>query len=189
MDDSRRARSRLALVLAGASALVAAYAAYRERAVAGWIAGATSAALALAALLAPDALRPFHRAWMALSFAMGWVTSRLLLTAIFALLVTPVAIVARLVGKRFLELKADPKRPSYWEKRDPARTIDHRKMSLAPAHHSAMRKLRIVLEYLGFLLTSRNWWLLPIALSMLILGLVLVFAQGSPVAPFIYTLF
>lgn len=52
-----------------------------------------------------------------------------------------------------------------------------------------MRKLRIVLEYLGFLLTSRNWWLLPIALSMLILGLVLVFAQGSPVAPFIYTLF
>ncbi len=40
-----------------------------------------------------------------------------------------------------------------------------------------------------FLKTRKKWWLAPIVVSLLLLGLVLVTAQGSAVAPFIYTLF
>ena len=40
-----------------------------------------------------------------------------------------------------------------------------------------------------FLKTRKKWWLAPILVSLLVLGLVLVTAQGSAVAPFIYTLF
>ena len=44
-------------------------------------------------------------------------------------------------------------------------------------------------EFWTFLRTRKKYWLLPILLVMLIVGALLVLAQGSAVAPFIYTLF
>ena len=44
-------------------------------------------------------------------------------------------------------------------------------------------------ELWSFLKARKKFWLLPIILIMLLLGVLLVFAQGSAVAPFIYTLF
>lgn len=41
----------------------------------------------------------------------------------------------------------------------------------------------------GFLRERKKFWLAPILLVLLFLGLLLVFAQGTAVAPFIYTLF
>jgi hypothetical protein len=35
----------------------------------------------------------------------------------------------------------------------------------------------------------KKWWLLPIIMLMFLLGALLVFAQGSALAPFIYTIF
>jgi hypothetical protein len=35
----------------------------------------------------------------------------------------------------------------------------------------------------------KKWWLLPIIVTMLLVGLLLIFAQGSALAPFIYTIF
>lgn len=40
-----------------------------------------------------------------------------------------------------------------------------------------------------FLAARKKFWLLPILLVMLLLGGLLILAQGSAVAPFIYTLF
>ena len=44
-------------------------------------------------------------------------------------------------------------------------------------------------EFVYFLKTSKKWWLAPIILVLLLVGLLLVFAQGSALAPFIYTVF
>ena len=44
-------------------------------------------------------------------------------------------------------------------------------------------------EFWAFLSHRKKFWLLPILVMMLILGALLVLAQGSAVAPFIYTLF
>ena len=44
-------------------------------------------------------------------------------------------------------------------------------------------------ELWAFLRARKKYWLLPILLIMLLLGLLLVFTQGSAIAPFIYTLF
>jgi hypothetical protein len=41
----------------------------------------------------------------------------------------------------------------------------------------------------GFMRERKKFWLAPIILVMLLLGVLIVFAQGSAVAPFIYTLF
>jgi hypothetical protein len=43
-------------------------------------------------------------------------------------------------------------------------------------------------EFLDFLLHNKKWWLTPIILVLLLVGLLVVFA-GSGAAPFIYTLF
>ncbi len=40
-----------------------------------------------------------------------------------------------------------------------------------------------------FMRERKKFWLLPIILVMLLLGALLVLAQGSAIAPFIYTLF
>jgi hypothetical protein len=44
-------------------------------------------------------------------------------------------------------------------------------------------------ELWEFLKVRKKFWLLPIITIMLLLGVLLIFAQGSAVAPFIYTLF
>lgn len=44
-------------------------------------------------------------------------------------------------------------------------------------------------ELLTFLRARKKLWLLPIIIVMLILGGLLLIAQGSVIAPFIYTLF
>jgi competence protein ComGC len=44
-------------------------------------------------------------------------------------------------------------------------------------------------EMWRFLRQRKKFWLLPILLIMALLGVLIVLAQGSAVAPFIYTLF
>ena len=44
-------------------------------------------------------------------------------------------------------------------------------------------------ELLRFLRARKKFWLLPIIIVMLVLGGMVVLAQGSALAPFIYTLF
>jgi hypothetical protein len=52
-----------------------------------------------------------------------------------------------------------------------------------------MSRLGIVKEFWEFLKVRKKWWLAPIVLFLLALGGLLVFAKGSALAPFIYTLF
>jgi len=46
-----------------------------------------------------------------------------------------------------------------------------------------------VLELWAFMRERKKFWMLPIVLVLLIFGALIVFTQGSAVAPFIYTLF
>ena len=41
----------------------------------------------------------------------------------------------------------------------------------------------------GFLRTRKKWWLTPIIIMLLLLGAIMVFAQSSVLAPFIYAIF
>lgn len=44
-------------------------------------------------------------------------------------------------------------------------------------------------ELWAFMKVRKKWWLLPIIIVMVAVGALLVFAQGSALAPFIYTIF
>ena len=50
-------------------------------------------------------------------------------------------------------------------------------------------KLGIVGELIKFLWMKKLWWMIPMVIVLVLFGLLLVFAQGSGLAPFIYTLF
>ena len=52
-----------------------------------------------------------------------------------------------------------------------------------------MAFLETLKEFLTFLKVRKKFWLAPIILVMLIVGSLLIFTQGSVIAPFIYTLF
>jgi len=49
--------------------------------------------------------------------------------------------------------------------------------------------MSFVKEMWSFLRQRKKFWLLPLLLVMALLGVLIVLAQGSAVAPFIYTLF
>jgi hydrogenase/urease accessory protein HupE len=47
----------------------------------------------------------------------------------------------------------------------------------------------LIVELWAFIRARRKYWLIPIMLVMLMVGGLIVFAKGSAIAPFIYTLF
>ena len=49
--------------------------------------------------------------------------------------------------------------------------------------------LELSRELLGYMSARKKWFLLPVLLMVLIFGGLLILAQGSAVAPFIYTIF
>ena len=53
----------------------------------------------------------------------------------------------------------------------------------------AKQRRGLVREFVDFLSARKKWWLAPIIIVMVLVGSLLVFAQGSALAPFIYTIF
>jgi len=54
---------------------------------------------------------------------------------------------------------------------------------------TAGRKVGIVGEMFSFFWGNKRRWLVPVLISLFLLGVMIVFAQSSAIAPFIYTLF
>jgi hypothetical protein len=52
-----------------------------------------------------------------------------------------------------------------------------------------MNKLSIIKEFWEFLKVRKKWWLAPIVIFLILLGALIIFTEGSALAPFIYTLF
>jgi hypothetical protein len=52
-----------------------------------------------------------------------------------------------------------------------------------------MSKGRILSEFLHFLTEEKKYWLIPVAIVFLLVGILMVVSQSSAAAPFIYTLF
>ncbi len=52
-----------------------------------------------------------------------------------------------------------------------------------------MSKMSIFKEFVEFLKVKKRYWLAPIVIILVLLSMLIIFAQSSAVAPFIYTLF
>lgn len=52
-----------------------------------------------------------------------------------------------------------------------------------------MNRSKVILEYIRFLKQEKRYWLIPVVIILVLLGLMVVLFEGSAVAPFIYTIF
>jgi hypothetical protein len=52
-----------------------------------------------------------------------------------------------------------------------------------------MKRVAIIREFFEFLRERKRWWIAPILVFMVLLGVLLIFASSSTLAPLIYSLF
>ena len=69
--------------------------------------------LSAMALVAPPALRPFHRVWMTVGEALGWLNSRIILSVVYYLLIFPIGAVRRLSGSDPMRRQFEPDADTY----------------------------------------------------------------------------
>ena len=65
-------------------------------------------------LILPMLLKPLHKMWMTLAVLLGWLMTRIILTILFYLVVTPIGLLAKVSGKDFLNRKFNSNASSYW---------------------------------------------------------------------------
>lgn len=70
-------------------------------------------------LLKPDYLQPLYWLWMRFSHLLGWINTRIILALLFYLVLTPVGLVARMVGALDYRGKCKKQVDSYWRTSEP----------------------------------------------------------------------
>ena len=83
--------------------------------------------LILLGILLPQLLKPINKVWMELAIVLGFIMTRVILTTLFYLVITPIGFLAKIFGKKFMNLKYDRSAKTYWEKRTSIqkKTIDY----------------------------------------------------------------
>ena len=56
-------------------------------------------------LVVPVMLKPLYFVWMTFAAILGWVMTRVILSIVFYLIITPIGLVTRIIGEDFLALK------------------------------------------------------------------------------------
>jgi hypothetical protein len=79
--------------------------------------------LSLIAIAIPSVLKPVYWMWMIFGIILGWFMTRVILSLLFYIIITPIGLTLRLFGKQFLELRWDKSKESYWN----FRTNEHLK--------------------------------------------------------------
>ena len=120
LDTSRRALRKFGLVVGGVFLLIGLWFWFRQKSYFIWPLG-IGIPLAVLGLLCPAWLRWIYLAWMGLAFVLGHVVSTLLLLVFYYLVVTPVGLLARCMGRDFLNRRIEPSAASYWICRDHAK--------------------------------------------------------------------
>lgn len=83
--------------------------------------------LFIGGIIFPERLTKTYKIWMGFAFALGWVVSRFILSILFIFVMIPIGLIAKVVGKNFLDLKWKDGKDSYWIPKE-NRQIDYEKM-------------------------------------------------------------
>lgn len=109
---------KFGLTVGGAFTLLGLVSWLRGHVVAPRILWALGIALVAPGLIAPSLLRPIQRGWMVFAHALGYVNTRIILTALFYLVVTPLGLALRLLRDP-LNLSRTKRTQTEWIRRSP----------------------------------------------------------------------
>ena len=113
-NPGERKIRQFGLMLAGFSILLAAGWIWKGHAHRAWAIGPAGSVLGLLTAALPGSLgRVVYKAWMSIAFIIGSVVSPVLLAILYFAMVTPMALIMRLLGRDALRLKR-PETSSYW---------------------------------------------------------------------------
>ena len=65
-------------------------------------------------IVIPFTLKPIYWVWMVFSTILGWFMTRVILSLLFYVILTPIGLIARSFGKQFLDLKWNKTDNTYW---------------------------------------------------------------------------
>ena len=86
-----------------------------------WVLFSVAAAAAVLCAAVPAALRPLYVTMTVVTLPIGWVVSHVVLAIMFYGVITPFALVFRLIGRDPLHRKIDPDAETYWVPRKPVK--------------------------------------------------------------------
>ncbi len=81
------------------------------------------AAVTLVFVAVPRARRPLFVAWNGLMYPIGWAVSAAIMAVVFYGVVTPIGVIARLLGHDGLHRRLNRSAASYWVSREPQRDV------------------------------------------------------------------
>jgi hypothetical protein len=85
-----------------------------------WVAFGLSGVFLVLGLFLQGVLAPFYRLWMRFAALLAWLNTRVLLTVVYFVAITPVGVAMRMFGKDILKEKYDRSAQSYWVRHDTA---------------------------------------------------------------------
>ena len=127
LEISKKALRKFGLLVGGVFLLIGFWIYYSSQSVVGIIFLSIGALLFIFGIFLPNSLSGVYKIWMGLAFALGWIMSRVLLIILFYGVITTISFIARIFGKKFMDLKFKDGKDSYWIKKPDTR-IDYSKM-------------------------------------------------------------
>ncbi len=77
----------------------------------------------LLGVILPILLKPIYFVWMIFAAILGWVMTRVILSVVFYLIITPIGLITKLIGEDFLSLR-EVESDSYWNYRDSSEELN-----------------------------------------------------------------
>ena len=111
--NSERQERKSAFTVGAVLLLIAAWNAWRGRPMVYWPTGLVGVALLLTGLLWAAGSSKFHSLWMRFTHALGYVNSRIILSVIYFLVITPYGLVLRVLRRDTMNRRG-ASRKSYW---------------------------------------------------------------------------
>lgn len=71
------------------------------------------AALSVFGAVCPSVLKPVHKGWMFIGHTLGWINTRIILGLFFYAMLTPMGVLARMLGKDFMHMRSDSDAETY----------------------------------------------------------------------------
>lgn len=93
-----------------------------------YITGLTALLLMITGIIRVNALIGLYKVWMGIAFILGWFISRILISIVFYLVLTPISLLGRLFRKKWMDVDYTKKSDTYWIARDGQKSVDYEKM-------------------------------------------------------------
>jgi hypothetical protein len=74
--------------------------------------------LVFSGIVFPAILKPLNIVWMTFAVLSGFIMTRIILAVLYYLILTPIALIAKITGKNFIEKGFDKKKQTYWNIRE-----------------------------------------------------------------------